>query len=87
MAGKPTEPFSYKRVRLAEEVSGDVTWTQFFQATSKKGGEWWAIPHRMKSRIQSQARAQALIKIPEGVKYLAPELLMCRCFFRDANIP
>ena len=72
MAGKPTAPFPLKKVRLAEEVSGDVTWTQFFQAIlEKRGGEWWAIPHRMKSRIQSQARAQALIKIPEGVACLA----------------
>ncbi|MCP4576217.1 MAG: molybdopterin molybdotransferase MoeA [Deltaproteobacteria bacterium] len=69
MAGKPTAPFSFKKVRLAEDVSGDITWTQFFQATlEKKGGEWWGIPHRMKSRIQSQARAQALIRIPEGVE-------------------
>jgi molybdopterin molybdotransferase len=73
MAGKPTAPFSLRKVRLAEEVSGDVTWTQFFHATlEKRGGEWWAIPHRMKSRIQSQARAQALIRIPEGVEYVAP---------------
>ena len=82
MAGKPTPPFSYKKVRLAEEVRGDVTWTQFFQATlEKRGGEWWAIPHRMKSRIQSQARAQALIKIPEGVKSLAPGLIDVQMLF------
>ena len=69
MAGKPPAPFPFKKVRLAEEVRGDITWTQFFQATlEKKGGEWWGIPHRMKSRIQSQARAQALIRIPEGVE-------------------
>ena len=73
MAGKPADPFSLRKVRLAEEVSGDVTWTQFFQATfEKRGGEWWVIPHRMKSRIQSQARAQALIRIPEGIECLTP---------------
>ena len=73
MAGKPNAPFPLRKVRLAEEVCGDVTWTQFFQATlEKRGGEWWAIPHRMKSRIQSQARAQALIRIPEGVECVAP---------------
>ena len=73
MAGKSPVPFSFRKVRLAEEVSGDVTWTQFFQATlEKREGEWWAIPHRMKSRIQSQARAQALIRIPEGVESVAP---------------
>ena len=73
MAGKSPVPFSLKKVQLAEEVSGDVTWTQFFQATlEKREGEWWAIPHRMKSRIQSQARAQALIRIPEGVEMCGP---------------
>ena len=73
MAGKPNAPFPFKKVRLAEEVRGDVTWTQFFQASlEKRGGEWWAIPHHMKSRIQSQARAQALIRIPEGVQCLTP---------------
>ena len=73
MAGRPTTPFPLREVRLAEAMSGDVTWTQFFQASlEKRGGEWRAIPHRMKSRIQSQARAQALIRIPEGVECLAP---------------
>jgi molybdopterin molybdotransferase len=73
MSGKPAAPFELKKCRLAEEVSGDVTWTQFIQASlEKREGEWWAFPHRMKSRIQSQARAQALIQIPEGIKRLAP---------------
>jgi len=72
MAGKPNAPFPLKKVRLAEEVRGDVTWTQFFQASlEKRGWEWWGIPHHMKSRIQSQARAQALIRIPEGVECVA----------------
>jgi len=73
MAEKPTAPFRFRKVRLAEEVTGDITWTQFLQASLEmRGGEWWAIPLRMKSRIQSQARAQALIRIPEGVHCLAP---------------
>jgi molybdopterin molybdotransferase len=82
MAGKPAAPFPLRKVRLAEEVSGDITWTQFFQASlEKKGGEWWAIPHRMKSRIQSQARAQALIKISEGVKCLPPGIIEVQTLF------
>ena len=73
MAGKPTVPFPFRKARLAKEVTGDITWTQFFHAAlEKRGGELWVIPHRMKSRIQSQAHAQALIRIPEGVQYLAP---------------
>jgi molybdopterin molybdotransferase len=72
MAGRPTAPFKLKNCRLAEELSGDVTWTQFYQASlEKRDGQWWAIPHRMKSRIQSQARAQALIRISEGIQCLA----------------
>jgi len=72
MAGKPTAPFKLKKCRLTEEMRGDITWTQFFQAIlEKRGGEWCAVPHRMKSRIQSQARAQALIRIPEGIHCLA----------------
>ncbi len=72
MAGKPSTPFEIRKFRLAEEVSGDVTWTQFLQASlEKRDKEWWAVPHRMKSRIQSQARAKALIGIPEGVHRLA----------------
>ena len=73
MAGKPTSPFRHKNTRLAEAMRGDVTWTQFFQASlEKREGEWWAVPLRMKSRIQSQAHAQALIRIPEGVQRLTP---------------
>ena len=73
LAGKPHTPFPLIKARLAEAVSGDVTWTQFFHATLEtKRGEWLATPHHMKSRIQSQARAQALIRIPEGVESLAP---------------
>ncbi len=72
MAGKPATPFKSKKCRLAEELSGDITWTQFYQASlEKRRGEWWAIPHRMKSRIQSQARARALIRISEGIHSLA----------------
>jgi len=33
----------------------------------RRGGEWWGVPLKMKSRIQSQARAEALIKVPEDV--------------------
>jgi len=71
MAGRPPIPFQIKQARIAETMSGDIDWTQFFQATlEKRGSEWWAVPQRMKSRLQSQARAEALIKIPEGVSAL-----------------
>ena len=64
-------PFGIKKVRLASRVGGDPTWTQFYQAIfERRGEEWWGVPLQMKSRIQSQARADALIKVPEGVDRL-----------------
>lgn len=68
IAGRPPIPFGIKKVRLASGVGGDFTWTQFYQAIlEKRGEEWWGVPLKMKSRIQSQALAKALIKVPEGV--------------------
>jgi len=73
IAGRSPIPFRTKRVRLAAGVGGDSTWTQFYQATlEKRGEEWWGVPLQMKSRIQSQARAEALVKVPEGMDRLEP---------------
>jgi molybdopterin molybdotransferase len=71
VAGRSPIPFGTKKVRLASRVGGDFTWTQFYQAIlERRGEEWWGVPLQMKSRIQSQARAKALIKVPEGVDRL-----------------
>ena len=71
IAGRSPMPFGIKKVRLASGVGGDSTWTQFYQAIlERRGEEWWGVPLQMKSRIQSQARAEALIKVPEGVDRL-----------------
>jgi molybdopterin molybdotransferase len=71
MGGKQPVPFPVQEARLADAVEGDIDWTQFFQAAlEKRGREWWAVPLRMKSRLQSQARADALIRVPEGVRRL-----------------
>jgi len=68
IAGRSPIPFGIEKVRLASGVGGDFTWTQFYQAIlERRGEEWWGVPLKMKSRIQSQARAKALIKVPEGV--------------------
>ena len=68
ISGRSPIPFGMKKVRLASRVVGDPTWTQFYQAIlERRGEEWWGVPLQMKSRIQSQARAEALIKVPEGV--------------------
>jgi len=71
IAGRSQSPFGIRKVRLASRVGGDSTWTQFYQAVlEKRGEEWWGVPLKMKSRIQSQARAEALIKVPEGADRL-----------------
>jgi len=71
MGGRPPIPFQIKQVRIAETLSGDIDWTQFLHAAlEKRGSEWWAAPQRLRSRLQSQARADALIRIPEGVHVL-----------------
>lgn len=71
MVGKGPTPFRSKKVRLTETIGGDRDWTQFFQATLvERREEWWAVPQQLKSRLQSQARAEALIRVPEGVSVL-----------------
>ncbi len=71
IVGRSPIPFGTKKVRLASRVGGDLTWTQFYQAIlERRGEELWGVPLQIKSRIQSQARAEALIKVPEGVDRL-----------------
>ena len=71
LAGKPPIPFESKTATLAETLEGDKDWTQFYYARSiKKGGQLFVEPLKIKSRLQSQANANALIKIPEGIKRL-----------------
>jgi len=68
MSGRMPLPFRTREVRLSKTMSGDPHWTQFYQASLEdRRGEWWAVPQQLKSRLQSQARADALIKVPEGV--------------------
>ena len=71
MTARPPVPFSFKTARLSAPVGGKISWTQFFQAgLEKRGRQWLAHPLRMKSRLQSQAAADAIIKVPEGVEQL-----------------
>ncbi len=71
MAGKDPVPFEARTAVLSASVGGDITWTQFFQARlEKKDGRLYAHPLKLKSRLQSQATADALIKVPEGVEQL-----------------
>jgi len=71
MAGRQPIPFESRTARLSAPVAGDSAWTQFLQARLEQDqGQWLAHPLRMRSRLQSQAGAEALIKIPEGVERL-----------------
>jgi len=68
IAGRRPIPFGIKKVRLASGVGGDSTWTQFYQAIlERRGRRVVGSAPEDESRIQSQARAEALIKVPEGV--------------------
>ncbi len=71
LAGKPSSPFENRIATLTETVKGDKDWTQFFYASLvKKSGQLFVEPLKIKSRLQSQANADALIKIPEGIERL-----------------
>ena len=61
----------FGRDSLAETVKGDKDWTQFFHARLVgKNGQLFVEPLKIKNRIKSQANANALIKIPQGVERL-----------------
>lgn len=71
LAGKHPIPFEIKTATLTETLKGDKDWTQFYYAgLVRKDGELFVEPMKIKSRLQSQADANALIKIPEGVELL-----------------
>lgn len=55
--------------RLIETVRGQSDWTQFIHCRMERGdGEWTLIPLPMQRRLQSMARADAMVKIPEGTE-------------------
>ncbi len=71
LAGKPPSPFENKTATLSTKVEGDKDWTQFFYAkVFGKSGQSFVEPLKIISRLQSQANANAIIKIPEGVEQL-----------------
>ncbi len=71
LAGREPSPFEYKTATLTATVRGDSNWTQFFYARSgQNNGQLFVRPLEMKSRLQSQANANAIIKIPQGVEQL-----------------
>ena len=83
LAGREPIPFEYKTATLAETVKGNRDWTQFFYARLMgKSGQLFVEPLKIKSRLQSQASANALIKIPEGGEELKEkEQIQIQVFF------
>jgi molybdopterin molybdotransferase len=71
LSGHAPRPFETVRARLAAPVSGghgDPTWTKFFHArVVEERGELTAVPLVDGSRLQCQADAEALVKVPEGI--------------------
>lgn len=64
--------FPVVKVRLIESVQGNKDWTQFLHARLVKGEEHLMVRlARERSRLQSMARKEALIIIPEGCEELA----------------
>ena len=71
LAGKSPSPFKNKIAILTETVKGDKDWTQFYQARLIYDSQKSCVePLKMKSRLKSQANANALIKIPQGTERL-----------------
>lgn len=71
LSGRRPEPFEHKTATLTKTVSGQKDWTQFLYATiEENAGQLFVSPIERGSRLRSQANAEALIKIPEGVEQL-----------------
>jgi len=71
LAGKSPVPFECRPAILTKTVEGQKDWTQFhYAAIEDRGGQWLVSPLEKGSRLQCQAKANALIKVPEGVERL-----------------
>ena len=72
MKGARPTAFPVARARLSETVRGHIDWTDFIHARlEKKEGQLVVHPAKMKSRLQSMARKEALIMIPENRKKIS----------------
>ncbi len=68
IAGARTCPYLYLEGYLAEDVTGQVDWTQFVQCEIiQTAPEIRLKPKKMKSRMAAMMKTPAVIKIPEGV--------------------
>jgi len=72
MTGGNPVLFPFASARLATAVSGKKTWTDFVHARlENREDQLWVHPAKLKSGLQSMARKQALIIIPEDRNELA----------------
>ena len=72
MAGGNPVLFPFASARLATAVSGKKKWTDFVHARlEKRENQIWVHPARIQSALQSMARKEALIIIPEDCNELA----------------
>ena len=72
MAGGNPVLFPFASARLAAAVSGKKKWTDFVHARlEKRENQLWVHPARIQSALQSMARKEALIIIPEDCNELA----------------
>ena len=66
MTGDNPVLFPFASARLATAVNGKKTWTDFVHARlENREDQLWVHPARLKSGLQSMARKEALIIIPE----------------------
>jgi molybdopterin molybdotransferase len=72
MTGENPVLFPFASARLAATVNGKKTWTDFVHARlENREDQLWVHPAKLKSGLQSMARKEALIIIPEDRDGLA----------------
>ena len=72
MAGGQPTLFPFAAARLSQTVKGQKKWTDFVHARiEKREDQLWVHPARLNSALQSMARKDALIIIPEDREELA----------------
>lgn len=77
LKGENAKPFSTATARLTDTVRGDRDWTQFIHArVTTVDRNLLVTPLQQKSRLQSMAKKNALIVIPEGVAELKKDAII-----------
>ena len=87
MKGQVDFSFPVVRAQLTESVRGHKDWTQFIHARLEKEKHQLVVkPAKLKSRLASMARKDALIIIPEGwEEWIAGEIIEIQLLNTDFN--